>query len=67
MNTTSAGGRLRCQEAASRQRRLMADTGSPAKRQQADLGGQGPRDTKVSFLTLAWLSAPGHNRPLVIR
>ena len=43
----------------------MADTGSPAKRQQADLGGQGPRDTKVSFLALARLSALG-SRPLAV-
>lgn len=43
----------------------MADTGSPAKRQQADLGGQGPRDTKVSFLTLARLSAPGQKLAVV--
>ena len=38
----------------------MADTGSPAKRQEADLGNQEPRDTKVSFLALARPSAPGH-------
>jgi hypothetical protein len=30
----------------------MAGTGSPAQRQQANLGGQGPRNTKVSVLVL---------------
>ena len=38
----------------------MADTGPSATRQRADLSGQGPRDTKVSFMTLARLSAPRH-------
>ena len=46
------------------ERQLLAGTGSPARRQQADLGGQGPRDTKVSFLTLARLSAPGQQPTL---
>lgn len=49
-------------QAAGRQRLLLADTGSSAKRQQADLGGQGPRNTTVSFLAQARLSAPGHER-----
>lgn len=51
-------------EAAGHGRLQMADTGSPAMRHQADLGRQGPRDTKVSFLALARLSVPSQKRPL---
>ena len=49
-----------------RERQELADTGAPARCQRAGRGGQGPRDTKISFLTLARFSAPGHKPPLAI-